>query len=186
MMLARRRPSPLSIVLVAVGCLLAGCGGQLAPPPDGHAPTYVRWSVPARPFDAATEVRLELRDERIDRVGKVFDVPHPSRTLSAQERASFEQHLRRVRLVGFPLTPKVLTAGPACFVPHHFFRYYDQRGRQLGEIAVCFCCLGAEANPRLPFENGETDALSVDIPGVKSFVKSLGVPTEIQCTPGEA
>jgi hypothetical protein len=169
------------LLLVTLGVALAGCGQLELPSED--APTYVRWVTPAQPYPNAVAVRLTIENDHAW-VGKTLvERSHPARTLSSAERQAFEHALHRVRLLGFP--PRESGADAACFVPHHFFRYYDARGRQIGQVAVCFCCLGAKAQPRLPFETGESDTLRVDLPAVKTLVQRLGLRTDVACSPEE-
>lgn len=72
-------------------------------------------------------------------------------------------------------------AFPDCFVPHHWFRYFDRDGKQTGEVAVCFCCFDASVsgegvpNPKL----GEV--VDADYGKLQGLVRGLGVPTDIAC-----
>lgn len=69
----------------------------------------------------------------------------------------------------------------ACFIPHHFFRYYDNTGKQIGEISVCFCCSGVSvsgpSNVRLTDDND----LRANYPALERFVASLGEPIDVGC-----
>lgn len=175
------RALPLFLILVAV--TLAGCGqSRLALPANGDKPTYVLLITAAHPYADAAQVRLALDNTEINRqTGQVVEHPETMRVLSPAERATFESGLHRERLIGVP-PPELAT--PACFIPHHFFRYYSATGQQVGEIKVCFCCGGYEATPRLPYGNGrgdQRDEFKVNLTQTKAFVRGLGLRTDMMC-----
>lgn len=173
----------LPLGLICLSMLLSGCGKtRVAPPWKGDDPTYLRVISPVHPFPQAKLVKLVIRNMEFDpKTARIIEHPDTVRVLSAGERATFESALHRVRLIGIsPPEPDMA----ACFVPHHFFRYYSATGRQLGEIAVCFCCGGHMATPGLPYGNGrggQADQFKMDERKTKAFVQSLGVPTDIMC-----
>lgn len=70
---------------------------------------------------------------------------------------------------------------PSCFVPHHFFRYYDARGKQIGELSVCFCCagVGADGESNISLEKGRM--LSANWPRIEALVRELGERTDVNC-----
>lgn len=173
----------LAFALLLVGGALSGCDGpKLALPPKGYKPTYLRVITPVHAYAGATQVRLIVDNTEVDRAGQIIEHPETVRVLSPAERAAFEDALHRVRLFGFP--PREDRGfGPACFVPHHFFRYYSATGRQVGEIAVCFCCSGFDAKPAAPDANAQAGAFYVDISQAKAFVRGLGLRTEMSCEP---
>lgn len=72
--------------------------------------------------------------------------------------------------------PVALTA---CFVPHHFFRFYDGTGRQVGELAVCFCCAGVRADPGLRLKGDQQ--LTGDYEALEKLVVELGSSTKVDC-----
>src|SRR5689334_1666272 len=112
-------------------------------PSKDDNPTYLSMVVPAHPYPEATVVKLAVDNTEFDRrSGQVIEHPETIRVLTSDQRATFETALHRIRTVGFP--PRY-TGGAACFVPHHFFRYYSASGQRVGEIAVCFCCAGVKA-----------------------------------------
>jgi hypothetical protein len=69
----------------------------------------------------------------------------------------------------------------SCFIPHHFFRYYDHSGRQIGEISVCFCCAGIEMEPSASLHLRPKQRFEVDYGKLKLLVSSWGERTDIQC-----
>ena len=69
----------------------------------------------------------------------------------------------------------------ACFMPHHFFRYYDARGKEVGDVAVCFCCYGVGASGSKTLEPPDGAMLSADYQSVKALVAALGEPTDVLC-----
>ena len=74
-----------------------------------------------------------------------------------------------------------------CFIPHHFFRYYDDVGTLVAEIRVCFCCSGADAFPALfPFEGGVflhpySNSLNYDRERLGALIRSWGLPSDVWC-----
>lgn len=93
-------------------------------------------SVAVAPYPDAVEVRVFVSDlqggEQVE-----------ARKLSLPERQAFEQTLK---LNNYDRGPEYAAA---CFVPHHFFRYFDAAGKQVGEISVCFCCGGTASTPNI-------------------------------------
>jgi hypothetical protein len=71
------------------------------------------------------------------------------------------------------------SAEAACFVPHHFFRFYDSIGRQVGELKVCFCCEHVQGTPMLQVASGQ--ALSADYTALKAVVRELGASVDVDC-----
>ena len=69
--------------------------------------------------------------------------------------------------------------GPACFVPHHFFRMHDAAGKMIGEIAVCFCCRGVHAKPILPFS--ESLEVGADYEALADLVREPGSTPKLNC-----
>ena len=123
-------------------------------------------------FPLATEVRLFVETD-VDANGKsVFSKPKGLK-LSPQQRQAFE-----ASLVVEPIPDMVI----GCFIPHHFFRYFDANGRSIGEIEVCFCCSGVLATGAANIPIGKNQRLSADYDKLEAFVRSLGEPTQGQCS----
>lgn len=96
--------------------------------------------------------------------------------LTKAQRVVFERTIYKYRP-----TADDIAARPACFIPHHFFRYYVD-GKQVGELAVCFCCGGVSLNhdgPKAVLNEGEQ--LDVDYPALKKMLTAMNVPTDINC-----
>jgi hypothetical protein len=70
----------------------------------------------------------------------------------------------------------------ACFIPHHFFRFYDARGRQLGELQVCYCCGGIELSGT-PHRLADRQMWGFDYDGVEKMMADMGISSQVQCTP---
>ena len=128
------------------------------------------------PFPTASEVRLFV-NTGFDEKGKpVFSNPQ-GHALTAAQQATFESLI------------KIHTIAPSdvvafCFIPHHFFRYFDRSGRQVGEFQVCFCCGGVEESGALRVHLTEKQKLSADFGKLTKFVEALGEPTKVQCHEG--
>lgn len=79
----------------------------------------------------------------------------------------------------------MITAAPdaldACFIPHHFFRYYDSGGKKVGEVAVCFCCEGLLTSGSKALETEDRAMVGADYPRLKALVAELGEPTDVFC-----
>ncbi len=60
---------------------------------------------------------------------------------------------------------------------------YDATGKMIGEIAVCFCCHGVQAKPKLP----TSDYLDVgaDYEALAALVRELGSTPSLNCAPHE-
>jgi hypothetical protein len=56
-----------------------------------------------------------------------------------------EQQKRLLKLLG---TPRTFGEGESkCFIPHHAFVFYDKDGKAVGQVSICFMCVGLRANP---------------------------------------
>lgn len=122
---------------------------------------------PASLYPGTASAQLFVRSDDQQRLG-------PAGKLS-------DDQLKRLRAAIHAL-PQV-ELGPACFVPHHFFRMYDAAGQKIGEIAVCFCCRGVQAKPILPIsENLEVGA---DYEALAALVRELGSTPKLNCGPNE-
>lgn len=124
------------------------------------------------PFPAASEVRLFVNTDYDAKGAPIFRNPH-GHPLTVSQRAEFES-LIEVHTT----SPDELIAG--CFIPHHFFRYFDKSGKQVGELQVCFCCAGVEESDS-SIRLASNQKLSADFARLKEFVRSLGEPTDVQC-----
>ena len=158
----------LVIALLAVGLSSASCD----PAPVAENATEVAPSKPAsNAFPDATEVRLFV-ETRLDADGDpVLSKPNGLK-LNPTQRAQFESYL-----VVEPI-PESMTA---CFIPHHFFRYFDAKGRKVGEIEVCFCCGGVAVNGKAAILVAKDEHISADYRKLEAFVRSLGESTQVQC-----
>ncbi|EGF91574.1 hypothetical protein ABI_29910 [Asticcacaulis biprosthecium C19] len=98
--------------------LLAGCGKPLA----------------SGPFAQASEVRLYINEGMIDVAsdGKLNDGSFPAGgiALTAVEFADLR------KAAGFT----TWKSGPKCCIPRHAFVFYDDVGKYLGSLEVCFEC----------------------------------------------
>lgn len=103
--------------------------------------------------------------------------------LTAGQKAILDRSVHRYRAKPSEMGKYAM---PACFVPHHFFRYYDKGGRQIGELAVCYCCGDIRVTPYSYGPNGDgSEVWDFDYDGVKKMLKEMDVPTDIDC-PGHA
>lgn len=124
------------------------------------------------PYPGATEVRLfiEARDGR----GEPALVNPAGRVLTEKQRVEFES-----LIAIHTISPEDMFA--ACFIPHHFFRYFDGEGKLVGEIEVCFCCAGVQQSEGSKVRLSEGQTLLADFPRLESFVTSLGERTDVGC-----
>lgn len=132
-----------------------------------------------RPWPEATEVRLFVEDLSYDereRTGATMSNPKGV-VLNAAQRATLD---RSVTLYRMTVKEYATAVSAACFIPHHFFRYYDSGGRQVGELAVCYCCKGVSLAPAFrPLRRAEEWQFDYDAVG--KMLKEMGVSTDVNC-----
>ena len=122
------------------------------------------------PFPQAAEVRLFTA--HTDQNMKVtYD---KGRSLTAAQRRAYEALL-------YVQTDGDLSVA-ACFDPHHFVRYYDAKGKKIGEVAVCFCCGGVEMTPS-NWHLRDNQLFTFNYVKLKALIASWGVDTDIDCPP---
>ena len=123
-------------------------------------------------YPGATDVRLFVREE-FNKVNDGSGFLKPRGTLlTDQQRKQFEAALLKEPM------PEEMAA---CFIPHHFFRFYDAKGKELGEVAVCFCCIGVQATGESNIDLGSDQILGMELAKMKKLVVTLGAPTDINC-----
>jgi hypothetical protein len=166
---------PLGVALL--GCM--GCDRHDAPAADQHS-SGQNASSPApadqplrNPFPTASDVRLFVEVDHDDDGNLIFSKPD-GRSLTPSQRSTFESLINI-----HTISPDEMFA--ACFVPHHFFRYYDKGGKMIGEVQVCFCCAGVEQSGASNIHLGKDQMLSADFLRLEAFVKSLGERTDVEC-----
>ena len=123
------------------------------------------------PFPSASEVRLFVNTDYDDKGEPIYS---KAKLLTASQRAKLES-----MIAVHTISPDEAFAG--CFMPHHFFRYFDQAGRLVGEVAVCFCCAGVQQSEGSNVRLTEGQMLVADFVKLKPFVASLGERTDVQC-----
>jgi len=123
------------------------------------------------PFPGATEVRLFVEVGYTNDNKPILSKRKGVR-LNAAQRKAFEDSLKMIA------APEYETA---CFLPHHYFRYYDASGKEIGDVAVCFCCYGVGASGSSALEPPSGAMLSADYRSVEALVAALGEPTNILC-----
>lgn len=171
-------------LLVAVGIALslsmAGSDRAGIEPAVSEQPTRGARGVKAavRPWPEATEVRLFVEDLSYDereRTGATMSNPKGV-ALTATQRATLDESVTLYRMTA----KEYGDYAAACFIPHHFFRYYDTSGRRLGELSVCYCCDGIEFSPAFQQLCPEEE-WQFDFDGVEKMLKEMGVPTDVNC-----
>jgi hypothetical protein len=131
-----------------------------------------------RLFPTATEVRLFVDTGRNDSNLHPILTLANGRKLSVSQREKLENSLVWNENYG-----KELVA--ACFMPHHFFRYFDSKHRKLGEIAVCFCCGGVEVDKADGTAIYPETRLNAHYAQLKALVREMHEPTDIECSPND-
>lgn len=134
---------------------------------------------PAVFYTDAESVRLFVRADQTEGGGPDH-LETNGRLLSTDERRAFEE---AISIASYRQTESESDAA-ACFVPHHFFRYYDAQGEQVGEIAVCFCCYGVFATRGLDESvaaGADYADLEFDEPALRRLVQRMGLPVDINC-----
>lgn len=164
--------------LFAAALAVAGCERKvdtIAQPDSSNATASIAQPFKDRrvtnPFPQATQLRLFVEVD-YTKAGKPILSKTKGIPLNAAQRKAFEGSL-------------VITAAPAwehaCFIPHHFFRYYDSQGKEVGEVAVCFCCEGVSASGSKVLEAPDGAMVSAKYPQLKALVTALGEPAEVLC-----
>ena len=102
-------------------------------------------------FPDAVSVRLFVNTEYGDDGLPIYGKPR-GLLLSDAQRAELQTLIKVHRI-----EPDRLVA--MCFVPHHFFRYYDRSGKVVGELRVCFCCAGVGQSGPSPIRLREDEDL---------------------------
>lgn len=125
------------------------------------------------PFPSASEVRLFVETDYDAKSEPIYSKPK-GRVLTAGQRAEFESII-----AVHTISPDEMFA--ACFIPHHFFRYFDRAGKLVGEIEVCFCCAGVQQSDGSNVRLTENQMLVADFGKLESYVGSLGERTDVQC-----
>ena len=167
--MARRRLLILGVLLfsaVGVGFSINYFTGQ--PPAERFAsqPAAITSEKSLPVFPTAVRVNLIIRG--YDKKRGSYSLDPDGVDLSNAQRAEFERAIRQVA---------VAELGDACFVPHHFFRYFDSKGKMIGQIAICFCCSGGQAYPKLPRHG----ILEFDVDAIERLVKKMKLPTDVDC-----
>lgn len=142
-----------------------------------YTPLNVGETVPVRLWPEATEVRLFVEDMPYDQAeasGKTMTNPAGTRLTKAQ-RAILDTALRRHRM-----TEEESNWVAACFVPHHFFRYYDAGGNKLGELALCYCCKGVSPSSYFPALRYD-EIWEFDYDRIKAMMAAMGISSQAQC-----
>jgi hypothetical protein len=159
----------------ALACLLllSACSDSANSPSTGVAEEPAQAELlrtPFAPFPEATDVRLFISETGPD---GPFVEP-AGRRLSVADRSAFEQTLAAVTYSAGP------SEAAACYVPHHFFRYFNDAGQEVGEVAICFCCKEARLTPdTLPA--GPYVVLDFDEPRLREVIAALSLPTDVGC-----
>ena len=135
------------------------------------------------PYPEAVRVNLLVGDKAVRTSFEEKDLRKSSQPegydLTDAERRQFENSIQGVKIRNAgPDTPMMSMS--ACFVPHHFFRYYDRSDNLVGEISVCFCCYDYRAAPKLT-SIAPVDYVEMDFETVENLVAEMGHPTDIAC-----
>lgn len=169
----------VKIPLLAAACivLLGGCEAkenqtEVKAIASRTAPSAIASDLPVRgAFPDAREVRLFVETGQKSNGNPAYAEPN-GRILTKAQRDTFESTLQ--------IDP-IPDALAACFIPHHFFKYYDSQGKELGQIEVCFCCAGVRASQSSQIAIGPDQWLSADFGKLERFIASLKLPTVVQC-----
>ena len=163
----------ISVPLVLALLLCGGCGQHQEAVAEQQSSQTPDQSV-SNAFQHASEVRLFV-ETGVDQKGKPLFSKARGLLLSAKQRVAFESLIKI-----HTIAPDELFA--ACFIPHHFFRYYDKAGKMIGGFEVCFCCSGVEQNGASNLRLSKNQMLSADFRKLEAFVRSLGERTDVQCS----
>lgn len=161
------------LVIATLGWLAISQSGRQSPQVQTGSIVEHPSDKPFRdPYPGAAEVRLFV--ETRDGGNEPAFVKPAGRVLTEEQRVEFES-----LIAIHTISPEDLFA--ACFVPHHFFRYFDGAGKLVGEIEVCFCCAGVQQSEGSKVRLSNDQMLVADFPRLESFVTSLGERTDVGC-----
>jgi hypothetical protein len=96
--------------------------------------------------------------------------------LSMAQRDILDHSLARYRQL-----PTESGATPACYDPHHIFRYFNAAGEEIGKLEVCYCCRQVRVYG-LDENRAEGEIWQFDFEGVGAMLKAMKVPTDINCS----
>ena len=136
-------------------------------------------SVPITPWPDASEVRLIVADLSFEDQAKrgAWTSRPEGVVLTSQQRAIVDKSVHLYRMTKKEADNRAYVD---CFIPHHFFRYYDKSGRQIGELQICYCCQGNAMEPALR-PTDIYDEWQFDFPRVEKMLHEMGVSTDINC-----
>lgn len=130
-----------------------------------------------RLWPEAASVRLFVEDIPYDEIG-----PNGN---GMSNPAGVKLTKTQQALVSNAMTRKTYTDERAivgCFIPHHFFRFYDVGGKQIGELQVCYCCGGVALRPAR-YGLADKQYWGFDYDGVAKMMAEMGISSQVQCTP---
>ena len=96
--------------------------------------------------------------------------------LTGADREILDRSLIRYRLL-----PSEQHATPACYDPHHIFRYFNAKGEQVGKLEVCYCCRQVRVYSDDP-RRARGEVFDFDFEGAATMLKAMNVPTDINCS----
>lgn len=173
-----RNRHQIQFFLIAIFSIfgLAACDAQKAQAPSDELITETK-SIEVYPHAKSVRLFIEdrpLNDDGFFGMGNVDGVE-----LTSEQRMMFEKAIFRQIIVQRPESGEGAYE-EACFIPHHFFRYFNELGEMVGEIEICFCCDGGLASPAL-IEPADDQWVEYDIATIKKLVQSMDLPTDVNC-----
>lgn len=141
----------------------------LLKPGEREAVTVSSEAVEVRLFVEGLPFREPRRTQ--DLMNDVDGIP-----LTKAQREILDRSLARYRLL-----PSESDATPACYDPHHLFRYFNAKGEEVGKLEVCYCC--RQVRVYSPDQNrAEGEIWEFDFEGVAAMLDSMNVPTDVNCS----
>jgi hypothetical protein len=169
----RLRAIALLAALLVLGCDRPSSDPVVRSPaePVAEPPATAHFRQVSDPYPDASEVRLFVHTGYDDN-GEPILASAEGRRLTHAQRNAFERALRIEPAPEFE---------DACFIPHHFFQYFDANGRKIGEVAVCFCCAGVSDDPRIEVSLAPGETLGADYAALEELVQAMGERTDVEC-----
>ncbi|WP_242773891.1 hypothetical protein [Sphingopyxis sp. YF1] len=170
-------------LFVAIGVVL---GATMGAPNSTHGglgalkPGERRLMVPPR---EAVEVRLFVKGDTEPKLPRVVELMNDGDgiLLTPAQRARLDRSVFRYRMTREEFEND---AEAACFIPHHFFRYFDADGAQVAELRVCYCCRGVAMSPG-DRSLGDDEEWQFDYAGIEQMLREMNIPVDIDC-PGNS
>ncbi len=174
----------LTVIVAVLAMGVAACSeapsktlGASQSESDGYVEPKLLKSEKLRLWPEAASVRLFVEDIPYDEIGPNGNgMSNPAGVLLTKAQQKFVSNAMTRD------TYSDYRAVVACFIPHHFFRFYDVGGKQIGELQVCYCC-GGVSLAQAKYSLADKQVWGFDYEGVAKMMAEMGISSKVQCEP---